>query len=252
MIVVEEFIQTTRQYKYYVLEGGIRCPCIKCECTRILKDEEVKVHVYKKGFMPDYWIWTFHDEEVPSVYLGEHERCLPSSSTVVPTFEMNQAMYMQEMLNNALGQRDSFEQVNDNCLEESPNELTQRFYNLLGEANELVFEGVRESKLSVCIRLLAFKSNWNVPNQALDQIAKLILDLTPPNNPLPNNYYEAKKLVSKLGLESKKIDCCVNDCMFFYDNDNGKNDASLLNANIVGNHDTTQNIQNRGKKNQFH
>jgi len=62
----------------------------------------------------------------------------------------------------------------------------------------------------------------------LDNIAKLILDLTPPNNYFPNNYYEAKRLVSKLGLEHKQIDCCVNGCMLFYDNDNGKFDASLL------------------------
>jgi len=53
----------------------------------------------------------------------------------------------------------------------------------LAEANEHVFEEVKESKILVCIRLLAFKSNWNVPNQALDQMAKLILDLTPLNNP---------------------------------------------------------------------
>ena len=65
-------------------------------------------------------------------------------------------------------------------------------------------------------------------------MAKLILDLTPPNNPLPNNYYEAKKLVSKLGLESKKIDCFVNGCILFYDNDNGKNDASLLQRKYYG------------------
>jgi len=53
-------------------------------------------------------------------------------------------------------------------------------------------------------------------------MAKLYLDLTPPNNSLPKNYYEAKRLVSKLGLESKKIDCYVNGRMLFYDNDNGK------------------------------
>ena len=166
--------------------------------------------------------------------MAEHERRLPTSSTVVPTSKINQAMYMKEMLHNALGQHASFEQVDDSRLEESPNEITQRFYNLLAEANEPVFEGVKVSKLSVCIRLLAFKSNWNVPNQALDQIAKLILDLTPPINPLPNNYYEAKRLVSKLGLESKKIDCFVNGCMLFYNNDNGKNDASLLQCKFCG------------------
>ena len=28
--------------------------------------------------------------------------------------------------------------------------------------------------------------------------------------------YRTKKLVSKLGLKSEKIDCCINDCMLFY------------------------------------
>jgi len=75
-----------------------------------------------------------------------------------------------------------------------------------------------ESKFSVCIRLLSFKSNLNIPNQVLDNIAKVILDLTPPNNSFPNNYYEVMRLISKLGLESEKIDCC----MLLYDNNNGK------------------------------
>jgi len=48
VIGVEQFIHTARQYKYYALEGGIRCPCVKCKCAHILKDEEVKVHLYKK------------------------------------------------------------------------------------------------------------------------------------------------------------------------------------------------------------
>jgi len=45
---------------------------------------------------------------------------------------------------------------------------------------------------------------------------------------LPTNYYDAKRLVSKLGLEAKRIDCCVKGCMLFYDNEYGKNDGGLL------------------------
>jgi len=63
------------------------------------------------------------------------------------------------MLNNALGQHASFEKADDSRLEESLNEFTRRFFNLLAEANEPVFEGVTESKLLVCIRLLSFTSN---------------------------------------------------------------------------------------------
>jgi len=48
IIGVEDFIWTARQYKYYALDGGIRCPCLKCQCTKILKDEVVKVIYTKK------------------------------------------------------------------------------------------------------------------------------------------------------------------------------------------------------------
>jgi len=48
VIRVEEFVQTTRQYEYYAFDGGIRCTCIKCKYTKILKDEVVKVHLYRK------------------------------------------------------------------------------------------------------------------------------------------------------------------------------------------------------------
>jgi len=63
-------------------------------------------------------------------------------------------------------------------------------------------------------------------------MAKIYLDLTPLNNSFPKNYYEAKRLVSKLGLKSKKIDFCVKGCMLFYDN--GKNDPSLLECKFYG------------------
>ena len=45
---------------------------------------------------------------------------------------------------------------------------------------------------------------------------------------LPQTYYEAKQLVSKLGLGVKRIDCCINGCMLFYDNEFGVSDGDLL------------------------
>ena len=49
---------------------------------------------------------------------------------------------------------------------------------------------------------------------------------------LPKSYYETKRLVSMLGLDAKKIDCCVSGCILFYDNDSGKKDAALLECKI--------------------
>ena len=99
---------------------------------------------------------------------------------------------------------------------------------MLGEVNQPLFEGVTNSKFLVCVTLLSYKSNWNIPNQCLEAFTKLLLDLTPPNMSLPKSYYDAKRLVSTLGLEAKKIDYCMSGCMLFYDNDKGKKDAALL------------------------
>jgi len=73
--------RTAWQYKYYSFDGGIRCLCLKCECTKILKGEVIKVHLYQKGFMPNYKIWTFHGEEISSVDLTTRENCLHSICT---------------------------------------------------------------------------------------------------------------------------------------------------------------------------
>jgi len=48
------------------------------------------------------------------------------------------------------------------------------------------------------------------------------------NKVLPKNYYDAKRLVSKLGLTARRIDCCIQGCMLFYDNEYGKNDGALI------------------------
>ena len=120
---VEEFVRVVRQSRYFELEGGIRCPCIKCDCTRILTDEIVKVHLYKKGFIPNYWIWTLHGEDMPAIDLHEGDNYVLRDG--VRIVEMEQLCDMEEMVNNALCQFESAQQPNDTNLEECPNESTQ-------------------------------------------------------------------------------------------------------------------------------
>ena len=61
---VEEFITKACQRECYQNDGGIRCPFSKCDCTRILEEKLVKVHLYKHGFKSNYWIWTDHGEDM--------------------------------------------------------------------------------------------------------------------------------------------------------------------------------------------
>ena len=131
------------------------------------------------------------------------------------------------MVSDALGVNVGYDEPEDFDAEELPNEKAQRFYQLLKEINIPLFEGSSDSRLSMCVRLLAAKSNWNVPDQCLDFFARMMLDATPVKENMPTSYYDAKRMVSKLGLEVKRIDCCIGGCMLFYDNEFGTNDGEL-------------------------
>ena len=50
----------------------------------------------------------------------------------------------------------------------------------------------------------------------------LIKELVDPGLEVPDSFYKAKRLVSKLGLSSVRIDCCENGCMLYF-----KEDANL-------------------------
>jgi len=74
----------------------------------------------------------------------------------------------------------------------------------------------------------AAASDWSVAEEGSECYTKIIRDSTPIKDNLPLSFYEAQKLVEKLGLEVKNIDCCINGCMLFYDNEFGKNDGELV------------------------
>ena len=45
----------------------IRCPCSKYKNLKFFYFEEVKVHLYKKWFIPGYWYWIRHGESDPNI-----------------------------------------------------------------------------------------------------------------------------------------------------------------------------------------
>ena len=121
----------------------------------------------------------------------------------------------------------SFEEEQYDDTEELPNEAAQRFYNLLTETNTPLYEGSDQSKLSMSVRLLGLKSTFNTPELCMDYVANLMIDATSIKAGLPQSYYDAKRLVSRLRLGVKRIDCCVKGCMLYYDNEFGTDDGAL-------------------------
>ncbi|XP_045802877.1 uncharacterized protein LOC123896546 [Trifolium pratense] len=244
-IGVEMFINTVKYNDIVIREGGIRCPCVLCRCTRIRSEDEIRSHLYKKGFQPNYWVWSSHGEGCSTTVPVNQNRASSSvfQPVVVPEYyhqHYDPFNEMDNMITNALGFNTPIYVPNDvddpaddeydaDVNVERPNEEAQRFFDLLKETNTPLCEGSRDSKLTVCIRLLGIKSECLVSEYTMDLITKLMLDITI-DRPLdlPKNYYEARQLVAKLGLGAKRIDCCVNGCMLYYSNEFGVDDGALL------------------------
>ncbi|KAI5405777.1 hypothetical protein KIW84_052518 [Lathyrus oleraceus] len=131
------------------------------------------------------------------------------------------------MVNDALGMNVTCDEPQDFDADELPNEKEKNFYQLLKERNIPLFEGSSDSRLSMCVRLLTAKSNWNILDHCLGFFAKMMLDASPMKENMPTSYYDTKRMMSKLRLEVKKIDSCIGGCMLFYDNGFGTNDGGL-------------------------
>ena len=61
---VSEFVSKAMDQTFYTLEGGIRCPCIKCVCEKIIPPSHVRAHLLRYGFKPNYTVWVQHGEEM--------------------------------------------------------------------------------------------------------------------------------------------------------------------------------------------
>ncbi|BAT79263.1 hypothetical protein VIGAN_02211700, partial [Vigna angularis var. angularis] len=144
---VEEFISKACEQERYRRDGGLRCPCLKCDCTKILHEGVVKVHLYKNGFKPNYFIWEDHGERMLEDDVQNHESWM---AVETERGQINQFQTMEDMVHDALRQNESCQASTSNNIEEAPNEETQRFFNSLLDANQPLYEGASDSKLSMC------------------------------------------------------------------------------------------------------
>jgi len=110
-------------------------------------------------------------------------------------------------------------------MDEIPNIEGQKFYELLDATQKpLSLACNNHTKLSFAVRFLTNKSEENMSQRSCDQRScdqtlALMKETHPTGNLIPKDFYRAKKLVSKLGLTTKRIDCCVDGCMLFYSNE---------------------------------
>jgi len=196
---VEIFILHACQLDQFKNEGTIRCPCLICDCLNNEIPDEVRDHLYKKGFRTNYFYWTSHGEEIPAL--------VPLTQPPPSVFGQNgcreNLTSYEQMVMDVAGL--SFSPKDEQSMEETPNQETQAFYDLLAASQSSLFEGCSShSELSASLELLTIKAEHNLCQEAYNKIVKFCRRTWPPDNCMPPNYYRTKKMVERLGLNYEK------------------------------------------------
>jgi len=128
---VDEFVSYACE-ETNLSNGKIRCPCCKCKNIKFFHFEEIKVHLYKKGFIPEYWYWTCHGESDPNI-------CIDTSPEIFSTQEGHLNRF-ESMVYDVAGleyEIDHDQEMDDSpSMNETPNIKAQKFYELLDAAQK--------------------------------------------------------------------------------------------------------------------
>ena len=184
---VENFV-----YGHVASEGNpekIRCPCRDCRNLIWQTSREVVSHLICFGMDPTYDIWIFHGEKRPSQNKSETD-----------TYRM----YVDAQIYD--------EEVEANVEERHGEGIEEMMEN----AEIPLYPGcASHTKLSATVLLFKHKARNGISDTAFTELLKLLKDMLPKENMLPDSTYATKKLLKSFGLGYKQIHACVNDCCLF-------------------------------------
>ena len=106
----------------------IRCPCARCCNMEFHTPKEVKLHLFQKGFLQTYLVWTWHGESKP-VSPSENCQDLPQSQR----FRCHDYSDVVDMV------QDAYEQCDKDH---------SSFTDMLEDAEKPLYLGSKHSKLS--------------------------------------------------------------------------------------------------------
>ena len=213
------------------------CPCNKCHGghRRTLKTIENHREKYGRdehltysilggdppGGFPTRGIWVDDNRE------EEDEENFFDDAVSGSLFseEMDAYHDVQQQVRDAFGERDRLRaettevEVQDTVDDEQADELSAQL-DLLDQmsrqATRPLYDGMKVSIISATIVLVNMAVVHSVPNEYLNELLKYLgTVLLPRGNRLPRNYYEAKSIIKKLGLNYKQIHACPNGCILY-------------------------------------
>ncbi|XP_021762951.1 uncharacterized protein LOC110727678 [Chenopodium quinoa] len=175
---VDEFLKYVEDHPESSNPNEVRCPCFKCKNKRLWDPDTVKLHLYRNGFLPNYYEWMCHGEGFP----GTRRR---------------QSNEYREMVLDAFGQSQDQGHSEESpvSLEKEPNAQAKPFFDLLRASEQPLYEGSSLSVLEMASRITSLKCEYNLPHRCVDGFASLVNESIPNNNHMAKTFYEVKKIV---------------------------------------------------------
>jgi len=168
---VQGFINFTTSIPRNFTGDGIRCSCRKCQNKKYLLPDVVTMHLLHKGFIENYQCLYAHGEvfvskrrmeervvestySASNVHEAANDNTNPYRNMVMDAMRMNQGNVSQCPI-----------------IEEEPNADTGRFFDLLKDSNEPLWDGcTNHSKLSTVAQVFTIKSNHGLSEAWYDKI----------------------------------------------------------------------------------
>ena len=198
--------------------GFICCPCNKCKNQKEYSaSRTIHFHLFESGFMPSYNCWTSHGEQGVEMEEDEVEDDnIPDFAQYVG-FEENQTGE-EEIAADGNDVADDLGQMLQDAREDCESEKeAHKLDKMLEDHRTSLYPGCEQGhkKLDTTLELLQWKAKNGVSDKAFGDLLKLVKNILPGGNKLPETTYEAKKIVCPLGLEVHKIHACPNDCILY-------------------------------------
>nr|ABA91694.2 transposon protein, putative, CACTA, En/Spm sub-class [Oryza sativa Japonica Group] len=198
--------------------GFICCPCNKCKNQKEYSaSRTIHFHLFESGFMPSYNCWTSHGEQGVEMEEDEVEDDnIPDFAQYVG-FEGNQTGE-EEIAVDGNDVADDLGQMLEDAREDCESEKeAHKLDKMLEDHRTSLYPGCEQGhkKLDTTLELLQWKAKNGVSDKAFGDLLKLVKNILPGGNKLPETTYEAKKIVCPLGLEVHKIHACPNDCILY-------------------------------------
>ena len=228
---VEEFVQFAKQHEEGCVDNLIRCPCKKksCQNKKFLNENDLRMHLYRNGFVEGYHRWIYHGETTLPVqsYVPvqiETAACSASNEYVDPM----RAMIYEAGGPNIFSDYGTGEHYNNDddmdteffAEDQQPNPAAQGFYDLINAADQPLWDGCdRHSLLSASFRMLELKCRHGMSEACFNDVSDAMHEMQPSDTKLPKDWYSTKKLVKEFGLPVEVIHCCVSGCMLYWGED---------------------------------